>query len=379
MGGVEKIILNLLKKIDTTKYDITLLSIVNDGIYVDEVKKIENIKYKYFFNAYFKKTRANKDSKLFNISNKIMNIIWKKYLFLIKYFPKRVYKKHIKEKYDIEIAFLEGKVAKIIANSSNPDSRKVVWIHTDIENIRRKNIYRSKRDEIDCYKKFDKIVCVSEDVKKHFINKTGIKKNIIVQPNPINSIEILEKANEKIEEDLPKKGLVLCAVGRLAYEKGYDRLLKVHKKLLNENIENTVWIVGEGLERPKLEKYIKAQNLEDTVKLVGYTSNPYKYIKNSDIFVCSSRIEGLSTVVIEAAILQKPIVTTMCSGMQDILGKDNSCACIVPNNTKALYGGIKKVLLDENLRKKYSENIEKRKERFDINKVILDIEKILDE
>ena len=379
MGGVEKIILNLLKKIDTTKYDITLLSIVNDGIYVDEVKKIENIKYKYFFNAYFKKTRANKDSKLFNISNKIMNIIWKKYLFLIKYFPKRVYKKHIKEKYDIEIAFLEGKVAKIIANSSNPDSRKVVWIHTDIENIRRKNIYRSKRDEIDCYKKFDKIVCVSEDVKKHFINKTGIKKNIIVQPNPINSIEILEKANEKIEEDLPKKGLVLCAVGRLAYEKGYDRLLKVHKKLLNENIENTVWIVGEGLERPKLEKYIKAQNLEDTVKLVGYTSNPYKYIKNSDIFVCSSRIEGLSTVVIEAAILQKPIVTTMCSGMQDILGKDNSCACIVPNNTKALYGGIKKVLLDENLRKKYSENIEKRKERFDINKFIKEIEKILDE
>ena len=379
MGGVEKIILNLLKKIDTTKYDITLLSIVNDGIYVDEVKKIENIKYKYFFNAYFKKTRANKDSKLFNISNKIMNIIWKKYLFLIKYFPKRVYKKHIKEKYDIEIAFLEGKVAKIIANSSNPDSRKVVWIHTDIENIRRKNIYRSKRDEIDCYKKFDKIVCVSEDVKKHFINKTGIKKNIIVQPNPINSIEILEKANEKIEEDLPKKGLVLCAVGRLAYEKGYDRLLKVHKKLLNENIENTVWIVGEGLERPKLEKYIKAQNLEDTVKLVGYTSNPYKYIKNSDIFVCSSRIEGLSTVVIEATILKKPIVTTMCSGMQDILGKDNSCACIVPNNTKALFGGIKKVLLDENLRKKYSENIEKRKERFDINKVILDIEKILDE
>ena len=125
MGGVEKIILNLLKKIDTTKYDITLLSIVNDGIYVDEVKKIENIKYKYFFNAYFKKTRANKDSKLFNISNKIMNIIWKKYLFLIKYFPKRVYKKHIKEKYDIEIAFLEGKVAKIIANSSNPDSRKL--------------------------------------------------------------------------------------------------------------------------------------------------------------------------------------------------------------------------------------------------------------
>lgn len=379
IGGVEKIVLNLLKKIDTKKYDVTLLSIVNDGVYVEEVKKIKNIKYKHFFNSFFKKIRANKDSKYYNITNKIMNIIWKKYLFLIKYFPKQIYKKYIKEKYDIEIAFLEGKVAKIIANSNNPYSKKIAWIHTDIENICRKNIFKSKQEEIDCYNKFNKIVCVSEDVKKHFSHKTGIKKNIIVQPNPIDFSEILSKSKEKIEEELPKKGLVLCAVGRLAYEKGYDRLLKIHEKLLKEHIQTSLWIVGEGIERAKLEKYIKLHNLEETVKLIGYTSNPYKYINNSDIFVCSSRIEGLSTVVIEAAILQKPIVTTMCSGMKDILGKDNLCASIVPNNTKALYNGVKKLVLEENLRRKYCEHIKEKSEKFDINKVILDIEKLLEE
>ena len=296
----------------------------------------------------------------------------------IKYFPKYLYKKNIKEKYDIEISFLEGKVAKIIANSPNYDSKKMVWIHTDIENICRMNIFKSLQEEIDCYNKFDKIVCVSSDVKNHFIHKTGITENILIQTNPINSEEIIEKSKEKILENLKKDGLVLCAVGRLAYEKGFDRLLKIHKRLLSENIKNTVWIVGEGGERKRLEKYISANNLENTVDLIGYTSNPYKYIKNADIFVCSSRIEGLSSVVIEATILEKPIVTTMCSGMTDILGEDNENAMIVSNNTDDLYLGIKKMITDNELRRTYENNIKNISNEFNINHVIKNIENLLD-
>ena len=88
MGGVEKIVINLLKNIDKEKFDVTLLSIVNDGIYINEVKKIPNIKYKYFFNSLFKKSRDNTNSPFNKITSKIMNIIWKYYLFMIKYFPK---------------------------------------------------------------------------------------------------------------------------------------------------------------------------------------------------------------------------------------------------------------------------------------------------
>ena len=141
LGGVEKIVINLLKRMDKEKYDITLLSIVDDGIFKKDVVNIPGIKYKYFFKAYFKKSRNDINSKYHKISTKTMNLIWKWYLFLMKFFPKYLYKKNIKEVYDIEIAFLEGKVAKIIANSNNEKSKKVVWIHTDIENISRKNIF----------------------------------------------------------------------------------------------------------------------------------------------------------------------------------------------------------------------------------------------
>ncbi len=378
LGGVEKIVINLLKRMDKEKYDITLLSIVNDGIFVEDALKIPGIKYKYFFEGYFKKSRNDINSKYYKISCKLMNIIWKWYLFLIKYFPKYLYKKNIKEVYDIEIAFLEGKVAKVIANSNNKNSKKVAWIHTDIENISRTNIFKSLDDEIDCYKKFDKIVCVSNDVKYHFTHKTGIVDNVIVQMNPINSKEILQKSNEQIDEHLNHDGIIISAVGRLAYEKGYDRLLKIHKKLLKENIKNTIWIIGEGTERDKLEKYIKENHLEKTVQLIGYSNNPYKYVKASDIFVCSSRIEGLSSVVIEAAILDKPIVTTLCSGMKDILGDNNENAFIVPNDTYNLYLGIKKMILDKKLREKYIKNIKNITQKFDINNVISNIDKILE-
>ena len=378
LGGVEKIVINLLKMMDKEKYDITLLSLVNDGVFVEEALNIPGIKYKYFFESYLKKSRSDINSKHYKLSCKLMNIIWKWYLFLIKRFPSYLYKKNIQEVYDIEIAFLEGKVAKIIANSNNNQSKKIAWIHTDIENISRASIFNNLDDEINCYKKFDKIVCVSNDVKYHFTQKTGISNNVIVQVNPINSEEILRKSEEPITKDLKKDGIIISAVGRLAYEKGYDRLLKIHRKLLRENIKNTIWIIGEGAERENLERYIEENSLKDTVTLVGYSENPYKYVKESDVFVCSSRIEGLSSVVIEAALLNKPIVTTLCSGMKDILGKDNENALIVPNDIYNLYLGVKKVILNKNLREKYKENIKKVTQKFDMNTVISNIDKLLE-
>lgn len=379
VGGAERILLNLLKNIDKEKYSITVLAIVNDGVYVEELRKIKGIQYKYLFNAYFKKTRENEESKYNIIAKKIMNFIWKIYIELIKYFPKKLYKKAIKEKYDVEIAFLEGKVSKLVAYSTNKQSKKIAWIHTDINNKHGIDAFKSINEEEKCYKKFNKIVCVSEEVKNIFTKKTGIKNNLYVQMNPIDSEEILGKSKEKIKEKLNNKGLIICSVGRLVKEKGYDRLLEIHKKLIDESIIHTLWIVGEGEERKKLELYIKKHRLEKTVNLIGYTDNPYKYVKNADIFVSSSRIEGLSSALLEATILEKIIVTTNCPGTKDILGENGQVAVIVDNNTKDLYKGIKQVLTDIKLQKKLSENIKIRSKKFNIESSILEIEKLIDE
>ena len=308
-----------------------------------------------------------------------MDFIWKGYLLLLRYFPKEMYKKAIKENYDIEVGFLEGKVSKFVSNSNNVKSKKIAWIHTDINNLPKIKVFKDLEEEKECYNKFDKIVCVSGDVKKRFIERIGRTDNIFVQMNPIDSIDIIERSKEPIEEKLNNKGLVVSTVGRLVKEKGYDRLLEIHKRLIQEGILHTIWFIGDGIERKKLENYVCTNNLKDTVSFVGYTNNPYKYVKNSDVFVCSSRIEGLSSALIEATILEKAIVTTECPGTKEILGENGQSAVIVPNDTEELYKGLKQVLTNFKLRERLNEKIKTRSKLLDINNVMKQIEKILDE
>lgn len=377
IGGAEKILINILRYISKRKYDITVLALVDDGVLVDEVKKIEGIKYKYIFKSYFKKARANKKSKFHNVACDFMDVRWKKYLKKIKYNSAELYKKHITDKYDVEIAFLEGKVSKFVSFSNNKDSKKIAWIHTDI-NVGTNSIFIDDEDESKCYESFDKIVCVSSEVRERFILKTGRERDVLVQINPVDCLDIIKKSEEELKVDKKENVPVICAVGRLVHLKGFDRLLSVHKRLLEEGIQNEVWIVGDGVEHKKLSDYIKKNKLEETAKLIGYSSNPYKYIKNSDIFVCSSRVEGLSTVIVEATVLEKVIISTDCPGTRDILGDQNENAMIVENDEEGLYEGLKIVLTDDSLRAKYHENIKKRSEFFNLRNTIGQIEEIID-
>ena len=379
MGGAEKVLLNLLKNLNKEKYDITVLAIVNDGIYIDELKKIEKVKYRYVFPAYFQKSRTDKEAKYHKLSNKVMNYIWRSYLRKIKYQPKKIYQKGVgDDQFDIEIAFLEGKVAKVVANSTNPNSKKIGWIHTDIHNTSGYSIFKNAKEEKEVYKMFDQIVCVSNDVKQQFCKKTGITDNIFVQVNPIDSKDILEKAKEPLAKEYQTDNMVVVAVGRLVKEKGFDRLLEAHKHLLDKGLRHEVWIVGEGRERDGLEEQIEQNHLEKTVKLVGYSSNPYQYINRADIFICSSRIEGLSSVVLEATILQKPIISTKCAGAKDILGEPNEAAILVENSTEGIEFGLEELLSSEKVRQAYHEKIQKRGQLFEIEHAIKQIETIID-
>lgn len=377
-GGAEKVLLNLVKKLDKDKYDITVMMIVNDGVYIDEMKKIKNVKVKYIFNAYFKKQRKENGYKNKGIHSFIMNTIWKGYnLYLKKRDNKKIYSKKIKESYDIEIAFLEGKSAKIISNSPNENSKKIVWIHTDIVNFKKSSqAFKNKQEEVKCYNKFDEIICVSEGVKEKFEDYTKINDKTKVIHNIIDIDEINIKSLELVDDVEPVSGFLFCTVGRLIPEKGYDRLLRVCKRLKDEGNDITLWIIGEGYERVRLQQYINENNLNSYIKLIGYRNNVYKYIKKADAFVCSSRIEGLSTVINEAVILEKPIVTTLCPGVDEILGQEDLYACVTKNNEESLLEGMKKILKDKVAYERYEENIKKKKELFSELEIIKKIEEI---
>lgn len=359
------------------------MTVINTGAFRNELDK--SIKYKTIFDIKFlnknkKQNKNNESGNLFDKTSKIKKVMAMVYQFFWRHVDcKKIYKKYITDSYDVEIAFLEGISAKIIANSTNKKSKKIAWIHVDLINEKKtEKFFKDIEEEKSTYKKFDNIVAVSEHVKEQVINKFNIpEEKLIVKYNPIDKEHIEKLSDEKVN-DITKKKFTICTIGRLSVQKGYDRLLKVVKKLNEDKLDFDLWIIGVGAEESRLKQYIVENNLAN-VTLLGYKKNPYKYIRESDLFVCSSRAEGFSTVVSEAIILEKPIVTTECSGMKEMLGENNEYGIVTQNDEEALYEGMKEIILDKNKYRDYKNKVKERKDIFDIDKSIESIERVFED
>lgn len=378
VGGAEKVLVNLVNNMNKEKFDITVMTVINTGAFRKELDK--DIKYKTIFDIKILNQKNNKSGNLYSNGSKIKKVLGKIYQFVWRHLDcKKIYKKYIKEDYDIEIAFLEGISAKIIANSNNKKSKKISWIHVDLLNERKtEKFFKNRDEEINTYDKFDKIICVSEFVKKQLEKKTNInKEKIIVQYNPID-VEYIEKLSNKKINDIKKEKFTLIGIGRLSIQKGFDRLLRVVKRLNEEKYNFALWIIGVGSEETKLKEFIKNNDLNN-VKLLGYKKNPYKYIKNADLLVCSSRAEGFSTVVSEAIILQKPIITTDCSGMKEMLGDNNEYGIVCNNDEEALFLEIRNILSNKEQYNYYLNKVKERKNIFNLKKSIERIEELIGE
>ena len=194
------------------------------------------------------------------------------------------YKLFIRDKYDVEISFLEGICSKLISASTNKKSKKIGWIHVDLINHSKSSgVFKSLDDERKCYANFDNIICVSEVVRESVLEKLKLNpKQVIVRYNAINKDEVLLKAQEEVLDINKSSKFTFCTIGRLINQKGFDRLLRVHKNLLNSGYNCELWIIGEGNKRPLLEDYIKQNQLESSVKLLGFKVNPYKYLNLAD-------------------------------------------------------------------------------------------------
>ena len=365
-GGAEKILQTLLSQLDENKYDITLYSVMFNVL--DTTLFSKTIKYKTVFSGTSKKSYFN--NLIVKIKNKIK-------LYIYNHLSAKIfYKLFIKGVYDVEVAFIEGYSTKIVSGSHHK-SIKIAWAHIDLEaNHWTKIAYKNIDDEISAYKKFDKIVSVSKSVKDAFARKFGHHDKLTVKYNPVNRDEICTKSLDLIEPSSSKLSQTnLITVGRLEPQKGYDRLIKVLARLRDDNFDFNLKILGEGTKRKELEDLIETFNLKDKVTLLGFQSNPYKFIKSADLFVCSSRSEGFSTVVTEALILGKPVVATDCSGMTELLG-DSEYGLITKNNEESLYLGMKKILSDAKLMNHYQQKSEERSQDFDIKKTVLEVEKL---
>lgn len=353
-GGAEKVLVNLVNHMDKSKFDITVTALFGGG--VNEQFLASHIKYKTVF------------PKSIPGNSHLMKL----------FTPKQLHKLFIKEKYDIEISYLEGPSARIISGCDDSGTKLVSWIHVEQhEMFKLASSFRNQKEAVLCYEKFDETVCVSEFVKNDFCNIVNFKKNCRVLYNTVESDKIIILSKEDGVK-LDDRVIQLVAVGSLKKSKGYERLLKIIKRLSDNHYSVHLNVLGIGPMQQDLENYVKEYNLQNKVTFWGYKTNPYKYVAKCDLFVCASYAEGFSTAATEALIVGTPVCTVEVSGMKEMLGENNEYGLVVENDDEALYQGIKKLITDKELLNHYKQKAIERGKEFSTEKTVKAVEEMLE-
>ena len=343
LGGAERVLVDLANELSKkAEYEITIFTIYGNGELAKQISpkvKIETIYQKQY-------------NELSKLQKKVIAPLQ---ILLAK---NKIYKKYIKNKYDKEIAFLEGPITRIFA-CGKEKNKKIAWIHNDISKVFGTGIKATLKKYLDSkiYEKFNKLIFVSKNNLESFtkVYKNNIEKKVIY--NYIDSERVLKKADEYKPEELKKadehkleelknQQINLLTVARLVPQKAIDRLIKVHSKLINDGVKHKLYVIGEGPEKNKLEEVIKQEKCENTVKLLGAKENPYPYMKSADYICLFSEFEGYGMVLEEAKILNKKILITETAAKEAI--ENYSKGQVFENSEEGIYNGIKRVIQKQN-------------------------------
>ena len=354
-GGAEKVLVNLLNHLDPFLFDITVLTLFDGGVNKQFLKPY--VKTKSVFHKIFPG-----NSKIFCLFS-----------------PKMLYKHFITEDYDIVISYLEGPTARIVSGCTDENTKLVSWIHCKMDTEKAGAVgFRSFREAQKCYNKFDYTACVSKWTKKWFVETFDFTRPIGVLYNTIETEEIGKFADEPIQDIIFDRDVFnIVSVGKVTAVKAFMRLAHIHKRLLDDGVKNHVYILGKGNEQSKIEKYLEENGLTDSFTFIGYKTNPYQYVKACDLYVCSSLSEGFSTSVTESLIVGTPVVTTLCSGMQEMLGENDEYGIVTENDEDALFDGIKKILTTPLLLEHYAEAALERGKYFSCEKTTKAVEELI--
>lgn len=378
LGGVEKVILEVLKAIDKNKFDIKLgLQYENENLFESEIPR--EIEYKYMLPQEIIDKSLYYRSKKKNIFYKIL------YSFMLKYEKYIIKKNYLEFSKDREIIidFKSGDFLKLI--NLNKGIKKICWLHGEITKLNR---YEERKNKLrNQLKKCNKVICICNEMKENVIKEIPEiedKLEMIYNPFDIEKIKELSEnileLSEKEKELLKNKYIIM--VSRLELKmKDFFTLFKAYQKILLNNNDLKLYLLGEGPDRKKIEEEIKKMNLESKILLLGMKKNPYPWIKNAKLLIHSSKHEGLPTVLVEALILKKIIISTNCStGPKEILDNGKYGSLVDIGDYKAMADEMCE-LLSENSEKRnqYLEKTSEAIQRFDEKIIIKQIEKMLEE
>lgn len=338
-GGAERVLVNLVNNLDKSKFDITLQTLFDVGVNRQflnpEIKYVAGFPYMFRGNTHLMKLLS----------------------------PRLLYKLLVKKQYDIVVSYMEGPTARIVSGCPYTGTKKISWIHVEQHTLERfSGSFRSVEEAKKCYRLFDKTICVARTVKEDFEKFVDVNCEVLYNINEDQHVKML--GQEPIEDCHFSKDINLVSVAKLEEAKGYDRLVKVHKQLLQEGIRNQVYLIGCGSQENMLKQLVQDLGVQDTFHFLGFKVNPYKYVSKADVYICSSRREGFSTAVTEAMFLGLPIVSTCCSGAKELLGENNEYGIVTENSEQGIYSGLKEMLFSSETIKRYKDVALCRAEKF---------------
>lgn len=337
LGGVSIVLENILWALDQNKYKIDVAVLHNRGECLKNIPENVNIipGGSFFDSIDFPISEIIKKKDIKLLLNKLRIVFYMK----TGWIKKRIIKERKKMglgNYDTEIAFKDGFTALFTA--FGPTLNKVHWLHYEYNLLNPNANYDSLFKE--ALPTFNNIIAVSKGVMDYFNGIYHLESKTSVIANLINIEQILEKAGAVEEHHIFNNHFI--SVGRLHNQKGYDILMNVVSRLQKENklpANFKLDIYGGGPMEMQLKQQLKDLSLENYVCLKGQTLNPFRYVKEADVFILSSRYEPFGLVIVEAMTLQVPVLATSNAATAELIDSGIN-GYIVENSEEGLYKGL---------------------------------------
>ncbi|TDL92289.1 glycosyltransferase [Vibrio vulnificus] len=358
-AGAEKSLVTLLSLLDYSEYSVDLMLFAHDGILKDlvplEVNILKPLTYTEFsnlsllsaFNFSVKKLNfkmiAARLKYSFNIRKESYNNPQKARLFWQAISP--VIENNTKD-YDVAISYAQG-IPTFYVSEKVKAKRKLAWVNVSYRLDENEKNFQQKY-----YDQFDKIVAVSESTKEIFNETFDRYTNNTEVIYDINNADfIMKMADIGRSYDDQFDGIRILTIGRLAQQKGYDIAMAACKKLKEEGINFRWYVLGKGPLREDIEIQIERDGLMDHFKLLGVEANPYPFIKDTDIYVQTSRFEGFGLAIAEARMLNVPVVTTRFDAVYNQM-VDEKNGLVVDMNADGVSEGIMRLINEKDTKVK---------------------------
>ncbi len=310
-GGAEKVLIDILNRFDYNKYEVTLLLVSKEGVYIDAVPSEVRI-------CAIKGPGIERLRSLPKF--KIINNRWTRSFWRIADIWRALGGIHL---YETVISFMEGSAVFYHTLLWPKGKRNVSWVHIDLlANHYTSYYFDYPEDEMEAYKHMNEIVFVSNSAQKAFEKLFNNKFPSRIVYNIIERNKIIERSFTPCTYVKTHK-FTICSIGRLTPQKRQDRLINVIALLIKKyGLDVELVLLGDGELRSELMNLSHIAGISDYVSFMGFCNNPYPYLKASDAFLLTSDAEGFSLVVAEALCLGVPVVSTNTTGPNELLAND---------------------------------------------------------